>query len=166
MAALGPMKRDKRAATMIDGVTGKNFNSTFENELIVMEQQQKNIPTDIHFTPLCFSMDIGTSSPSAFYIIGADNRYMVTSGSTVLPLKIVAKGEYSTDPKNDIMTIPERYKHFLTYVWKLGFRFPELKNRKEKIILYVDGSAKDTIELFKAYITELRYENDAFDLHK
>ncbi len=159
------MKGDVREQTMIYGVTGRTHNSTFGAELTLMESLNNgnNLPNDLEFLPLNLSLDVGSASASAFYLIGADKRYLVRSGGKNYPTRLVARSELVLDPKKDFSSIEQRYKKILTHIYKLKYRYPEIT---KGINLYVDGSALDAIELMKAYIKELNNEDPSFDLDK
>ncbi|MFV0535294.1 MAG: hypothetical protein ACK5MR_16825 [Cumulibacter sp.] len=122
--SIKPMKKDPRAATMIFGMTGRVANSTFGAELAVMEGLNRggNIPDDRDFVPINFSMDIGTSAVSAFYVNGVDSRYLTKSGGDIYPTRLITKGEYIINPRVDLRGIKERYKDLLIHIYKLGNR--------------------------------------------
>lgn len=122
--SIKPMKKDARAATMIYGMTGRVANSSFGAELSVMEGLNRggNIPDDLDFVPINFSMDIGTSAVSAFYVNGVDSRYLIKSGGDIYPTRLITKGEYIIDPKVDLRGIKERYQDLLRHIYKLGIR--------------------------------------------
>lgn len=138
------------------------LNAAFSRELTMLEGLNRagNIPKDSDFIPMNFSMDVGTASPSALYLNGFDARYMERAGGDYFPTRIIVKGEYTSDPKTDMRDIPTRYKDILKHMHSLSRRFPSIR---EGFTLYVDGSAIDTIELLKAYATELVHEDATLD---
>lgn len=158
--------KDPFASTIVWGVTGITRNSVFGMELAVMESLNRgsNIPDDISFQPLHFSMDVGASSPSALYLIGVDKRYNVRMAGTSYPTRIVAKSEFSTSPKDDLLSMEERYKNILIHIWNQAKRWPEIRQRGIRI--FVDGSAYEAMELMKAYAREMENENPLFDVAK
>lgn len=157
-------KKDPRAMTIVWGTTGRTQNSTFGPELSVMESLNRgnNIPNDVDFLPMHFSMDVGSASPSALYLMGADKRYLVKSGGDYYPTRVIAKSEISTSPADDMLSMEERYKNILRHIWNQAKRWPEM--RKKGINIYVDGAAYDAMELIKAYAREMQNENPLFDV--
>lgn len=156
------MKEEPRAETAVYGITGQTNNSTFGEELMMMQSLNNggNIPNDIDFVPINFSMDVGTASPSAVYLNGVDGRYLVNG----LPTRIITKAELVVDPKKDFRPLADRYKSILEHIWNLSRRFPSIK---EGIYLFVDGSAVETVELLKAYIQELKHKyGPTFDIEE
>lgn len=154
-------RKDPRAATIIDGITGKTLNADFGRELILMEGLNKsgNVPKDSEFLPMNMSMDVGNIS--AIYCNGYDMRYMVKASGKYFPTRIITKGEYTSDVKTDPRDIPSRYKDILRHIHAMANRFPTM--RQGKFPLYIDGSATETIELLKTYAIELQNENGMYD---
>lgn len=161
LQAVWENRKDPRVLTMTYGATGKVQNSWFSNELNFMENRQKDIPTDSEFIPMNLSMDVGITSPSTLYLNGFDGRYMVKQDGDYYPTRGITKGEWSTKVENEDRDIPTKYKDMLWHIFRLSRRFPEMRDGFD---LWVDGSAKETVELLKAYIQEIKQESPHFDI--
>lgn len=143
--------------TVVYGKTGQTLNADFGRELMLMEglNRKGNIPNEMEFVPMNFSMDVG--NVSTFYMIGADSRYLVKAGGEYYPTRLIAKAEYTDDVKKDLRPLPERYKDILRHMYKQAIRYPEIKDGFD---LFVDGSATHAIELLKAFAEDLRQEEN------